>query len=76
MNSRPYHFHLFSSHLLPYIFLYFAIIQAIMLAASRPDIELMAVNCVAGRVCVLNACENALRILKSCGREDVGAEIL
>ncbi|XP_005093687.1 uncharacterized protein LOC101862785 [Aplysia californica] len=45
--------------------------QAIMLAASRPDIELMAINCVAGRVSVLNACENALRVLKACGREDI-----
>ncbi|CAG5135754.1 unnamed protein product [Candidula unifasciata] len=45
--------------------------QAIILAASRPDIDLMAINCVAGRVSVLNACENALRILQVCGREDV-----
>uniref|UniRef100_A0A0B6YRK8 Inosine/uridine-preferring nucleoside hydrolase domain-containing protein n=1 Tax=Arion vulgaris TaxID=1028688 RepID=A0A0B6YRK8_9EUPU len=45
--------------------------QAIVLAASRPDIELMAINCVAGRVSVLNACENALRVLRACGREDV-----
>ncbi|XP_059177386.1 uncharacterized protein LOC131956804 isoform X2 [Physella acuta] len=45
--------------------------QAIVLAALRPDIELMAINCVAGRVSVLNACENALRVLRACGREDV-----
>ncbi|KAI8782437.1 inosine-uridine preferring nucleoside hydrolase isoform X2 [Biomphalaria glabrata] len=45
--------------------------QAIVLAASRPDIDLMAINCVAGRVSVLNACENALRVLKACGRDDV-----
>lgn len=45
--------------------------QAIVLAASRPDIELMAINCVAGRVSVLNACENALRVLRACGRDDI-----
>ncbi|RUS75048.1 hypothetical protein EGW08_017184 [Elysia chlorotica] len=45
--------------------------QAIFLAASRPDIELMAINCVAGPLTVLNACENTLRVLKACGREDV-----
>ncbi|GFR94736.1 pyrimidine-specific ribonucleoside hydrolase RihB [Elysia marginata] len=44
---------------------------AIFLASSRPDIDLMAINCVAGNVSVLNACENTLRVLKACGREDV-----
>ncbi|GFN84830.1 pyrimidine-specific ribonucleoside hydrolase riha [Plakobranchus ocellatus] len=44
---------------------------AIFLAASRPDLELTAISCVAGQVSVLNACENALRVLKACGREDV-----
>ncbi|KAH9525778.1 hypothetical protein Btru_002341 [Bulinus truncatus] len=45
--------------------------QAIVLAASRPDIDLMAINCVAGKVSVLNACENALRVLRACGRDDI-----
>ena len=46
-----------------------------MLAASRPDIELVAISCVAGRVNVLHACENALRVLKACGRDDVSFEL-
>jgi len=45
--------------------------HAIMLAASRPDIDLMAICCVGGRVTVMNACENTLRVLRACGREDV-----
>lgn len=47
--------------------------QALMLAACRPDVDVMAVTCVSGIVTIEHACNNALRVLKACNREDVSA---
>ncbi|XP_025091505.1 uncharacterized protein LOC112562441 isoform X2 [Pomacea canaliculata] len=45
--------------------------QALMLAACRPDVDVMAVTCVSGIVTIEHACNNALRVLKACNREDI-----
>ncbi|KAK7469721.1 hypothetical protein BaRGS_00036252 [Batillaria attramentaria] len=45
--------------------------QALMLAASRPDVDVLAVTCVGGAVNIEHACNNALRVLKACNREDI-----
>lgn len=45
--------------------------QALMLAASRSDVDILAVTCVGGTVNIEHACNNALRVLKACNREDV-----
>ena len=45
--------------------------QAIMLALSSPDIEVMAITCVAGNVVIDKVCRNTLKVLKICGRLDV-----
>lgn len=45
--------------------------QAIMLALSRPDIEVVAITCVAGNVGVDQVCINTLKALSVCDRLDV-----
>lgn len=45
--------------------------QAIMLALSRPDIDVIGITCVTGNVRVDQVCLNVLRVLKACDRLDV-----
>ena len=45
--------------------------EAIMLALSCPDIEVMAITCVAGNVDIDKVCLNTLKVLKVCERLDV-----
>ena len=45
--------------------------QALMLAVCRSDLIVVAVTCVSGVVSIENACNNALRVLRVCSREDV-----
>lgn len=45
--------------------------QAIMLALSRPEVEVVAITCVAGNVNVDQVCLNTLKVLTVCGRLDV-----
>ena len=45
--------------------------QAIMLALSRPDIDVIAITCVAGNVEIEKVCLNTLKVLKICNRLDV-----
>ncbi|XP_061188405.1 nucleoside hydrolase-like [Saccostrea echinata] len=40
--------------------------QAIMMAVSRPDIDVIAITCVNGNVDIDNVCRNTLRVLKIC----------
>ena len=49
--------------------------QAIMLALSSPDIEVMAITCVAGNVDIDKVCLNTLKVLKVCDRLDVSIRI-
>ena len=42
-----------------------------MLAVCRSDLIVVAVTCVSGVVSIENACNNALRVLRACSREDV-----
>ncbi len=44
---------------------------ALLLAAARPDVELVAVTCCAGNVEVAQAVVNTLAVLELCGRSDV-----
>ena len=45
--------------------------QGVMLAVTRPDVDILAVTCVSGVVNIEHTCNNTLRILKACNREDV-----
>ncbi|XP_035691758.1 uncharacterized protein C1683.06c-like isoform X2 [Branchiostoma floridae] len=45
--------------------------QAIMLALTRPNVQVLGITCVAGNVGVDQVCRNALRVLKVFGRLDV-----
>lgn len=45
--------------------------QAIMLAFSRPDIDVIAITCVAGNVEIEKVCLNTLKVLKICNRLDI-----
>ncbi|XP_052072923.1 inosine-uridine preferring nucleoside hydrolase-like [Mytilus californianus] len=45
--------------------------EAIMLALSRSNVEILAITCVNGNVAIDNVCKNTLRVLKVCGRLDV-----
>ena len=45
--------------------------QAIMLAVSLPNIEVLAITCVHGNVDVHTACINTLKVLRVCNRLDV-----
>lgn len=38
--------------------------QAIMMALSRPDIDVIGITCVNGNVDIENVCRNTLRVLK------------
>ncbi|XP_062569200.1 nucleoside hydrolase-like isoform X1 [Saccostrea cucullata] len=40
--------------------------QAIMMAVSRPEIDVIAITCVNGNVDIDNVCKNTLRVLKIC----------
>ncbi|XP_060573668.1 uncharacterized protein LOC132731491 isoform X4 [Ruditapes philippinarum] len=50
--------------------------QAIMLALSRPDIQVVAITCVAGNVDVDQVCVNTLKVLSVCDRLDVRGHCL
>ena len=45
--------------------------QALMLALSRPDIDVVAITCVAGNVQLDKVCINTLKVLTICKRLDV-----
>ncbi|CAH1233721.1 Hypp816 [Branchiostoma lanceolatum] len=45
--------------------------QAIMLALTRPNVQVLGITCVSGNVGVDQVCRNVLRILKVFGRLDV-----
>uniref|UniRef100_A0A2C9JLM9 Uncharacterized protein n=1 Tax=Biomphalaria glabrata TaxID=6526 RepID=A0A2C9JLM9_BIOGL len=45
--------------------------HAIMLALAHPNVEILAITCVNGNVNVDLVCQNTLRVLKACDREDV-----
>ena len=45
--------------------------QALMLALSRPEIDVVAITCVAGNVGVDQVCLNTLKVLSICDRLDV-----
>ena len=45
--------------------------QAIMLALSKPDIQVVGITCVAGNCNVDQVCLNTLKVLTACDRLDV-----
>ena len=45
--------------------------QAIMMAFSSPDVEVVAITCVSGNTDVDNVCRNTLRVLKVCEHREV-----
>lgn len=45
--------------------------HAIMLALAHPNVEILAITCANGNVNVDLVCENTLRVLKACKREDI-----
>ncbi|XP_005094986.1 uncharacterized protein C1683.06c [Aplysia californica] len=45
--------------------------HAIMLALAHPKVEILAITCANGNVNVDLVCENTLRVLKACNREDI-----
>ncbi len=44
---------------------------ALLLAALHPDLDLVAVTCVAGNAPLSDVVDNTLKVLDTCGREDV-----
>lgn len=50
--------------------------QAIMLALSRQEAEVLAITCVNGNTNVDNVCRNVLRVLSVCNRMDVNTNYL
>ena len=50
--------------------------QAIMMALVAPNVEILGITCVHGNTSLENACKNTLRVLKVCGRLDVGFKLL
>ncbi|KAK7088469.1 hypothetical protein V1264_022387 [Littorina saxatilis] len=46
-------------------------VQGVMLAATRSDVDILAITCVSGSVNIEHTCNNALRVLKACNREDI-----
>ncbi|KAM9333936.1 inosine-uridine preferring nucleoside hydrolase-like [Symphorus nematophorus] len=45
--------------------------QAIMMALSAPDVEILGITCSHGNTTLDNACKNTLRVLKKCDRLDI-----
>ena len=45
--------------------------HAILMALAHPNIDVLAITCVNGNVNADLVCENTLRVLKACNREDV-----
>ncbi|KAL8562062.1 hypothetical protein ACOMHN_031833 [Nucella lapillus] len=45
--------------------------QGVMLAVTRSDVHIHAITCVSGAVNIEHTCNNALRVLKTCSREDI-----
>ncbi|XP_054459117.1 inosine-uridine preferring nucleoside hydrolase [Anoplopoma fimbria] len=45
--------------------------QAIMMALAAPDIQVVAVTCVFGNAAVENVCQNVLRVLSVCERQEI-----
>lgn len=50
--------------------------QAIMMALVAPNVDILGITCVHGNTSLENACKNTLRVLKVCGRLDVGFKLL
>ncbi|XP_039984196.1 inosine-uridine preferring nucleoside hydrolase [Xiphias gladius] len=45
--------------------------QAIMMALAAPNIQVLGVTCVFGNAAVENVCQNVLRVLSICEREEI-----
>ena len=45
--------------------------QAIMMALAAPNIKVLGITCVFGNTTVENVCQNVLRVLSVCEREEV-----
>ena len=45
--------------------------QAILLALSHEDVEILAITCVAGNVPLDNVCVNVFKVLELCERTDI-----
>jgi len=45
--------------------------QALMLALSRPDVDVVGITCVSGNVDVDQVCTNTFKVLATCRRLDV-----
>ncbi|XP_068581470.1 inosine-uridine preferring nucleoside hydrolase [Cebidichthys violaceus] len=45
--------------------------QAIMMALAAPDIQVLAVTCVFGNTSVENVCQNVLKVLSICERQEI-----
>lgn len=45
--------------------------QAILIALSAPDVEVVAITCVAGNATIENVCVNVLKVLELCDRRDI-----
>lgn len=46
--------------------------QAIMIALAARNVQVLGITCVHGNTIVENVCKNVLRVLKVCGRLEVG----
>lgn len=45
--------------------------QAIMMALAAPDVEVLAITCVFGNAAVENVCQNVLKVLSVCERQQI-----
>lgn len=45
--------------------------QAIIMALAASDVEILALTCVFGNAAVENVCQNVLRVLSVCERQEV-----
>ena len=45
--------------------------QAIMLALAQPNVQILAITCVAGNTNLDNVCVNVLKVLEQCQRTDI-----
>ncbi|XP_068449041.1 inosine-uridine preferring nucleoside hydrolase [Clinocottus analis] len=45
--------------------------QALMMALAAPDLQVLAVTCVFGNTAVENVCQNVLRVLDVCERQEI-----